>query len=167
MTDKATSTTEPSGSPLERGVRPLVDERGPLGTLRLKLRMLSCDWKTTHGMQEAVLAVLDAPEWVQAAEEANTLRTQLAHWKVFGEHAEGERSRLSAEIMDLRLDAERYRYLRENFASVGLHGIELNWDQPDPCDALDGRLDAFISHAGEPQNDVQAAYGGLTQTAHG
>ena len=30
----------------------------------------------------------------QAREEIETLRTQLAHWKVFGEHAEGERSRL-------------------------------------------------------------------------
>ena len=68
---------------------------------------------------------------------------------------------LTEECKALRLDAERYRYLRENFVSVGLHGIELNWDQPDPCDALDGRLDAFISHAGRPQNEVQAAYGGL------
>ena len=28
-----------------------------------------------------------------AADEIETLRTQLAHWKVFGEHAEGERSK--------------------------------------------------------------------------
>lgn len=35
--------------------------------------------------------------------EIETLRTQLAHWKVFGEHAEGERSRLKhneAVMMD-------------------------------------------------------------------
>lgn len=73
----------------------------------------------------------------------------------------------AAAIMELRLDAARYRYLRENFASAGLHGIELNWDQPDPCDALDNRLDAFIAHADGPQNAVQAAYGGLVQTPQG
>ena len=32
----------------------------------------------------------------QAREEIEMLRTQLAHWKVFGEHAEGERSRMQA-----------------------------------------------------------------------
>lgn len=38
----------------------------------------------------------------QAAEEIETLRTSLAHWKVFAEHAEGERSRLREELECVR-----------------------------------------------------------------
>lgn len=41
----------------------------------------------------------------------------------------------------MELDAKRYRYLRENFASVGMGRVELIWDQPDPCNALDGLVD--------------------------
>ncbi len=74
---------------------------GPLGKLRLKLRMLSGEWKTTPDMQDAVLAVLNEPEWEQAADEANSLRVSLAHWKVFGEHAESERSRLQSKVTRL------------------------------------------------------------------
>lgn len=42
--------------------------------------------------------------------ELETLRTSLAHWKVFGEHAEGERSRLSGEqavLVRLLLEADK------------------------------------------------------------
>ncbi len=46
----------------------------------------------------------------QAAEEANALRTSLAHWKVFGEHAEGERSRLQGEVMRLQHELARLRH---------------------------------------------------------
>ena len=49
--------------------------------------------------------------------------------------------RICEGVVALRKDAERYRYLRENFASVGMGGVELIWDQPDPCDALDGLVD--------------------------
>ena len=60
--------------------------------------------------------------------------------------------RAYADALNLRCiadapDAERYRWLRENFASVGLGGVELMWDQPDPCDALDSFLDAAIVRA--------------------
>ena len=51
------------------------------------------------------------------------------------------------ELAALRKDAERYRWLRENFASVGLGGIELMWDQPDRCDALDGFVDTAMVRA--------------------
>lgn len=37
--------------------------------------------------------------------EADALRVQLAHWRVFGEHAEGERSRLQLEVQALRVNA--------------------------------------------------------------
>ena len=42
-------------------------------------------WNLTEG---------DSELHVEAATEIEALRTSLAHWKVFGEHAEGERSRL-------------------------------------------------------------------------
>ena len=38
----------------------------------------------------------------KAAEEIEALRTSLAHWKVFAEHAEGERSRLQREVDALK-----------------------------------------------------------------
>ena len=38
--------------------------------------------------------------------EADSLRVQLAHWRVFGEHAEGERSRLQLEVQKLRAAAK-------------------------------------------------------------
>jgi|GEM_PF-3654205 len=71
-------------------------DAGPLSRLRYKLRMAFTDgtFVSTYGLQRRMAEVLEAPEWMQAAEEANALRTSLAHWKVFGEHAEGERSRL-------------------------------------------------------------------------
>lgn len=46
----------------------------------------------------------------QAREEIETLRSQLAHWKVFGEHAEGERSRLQVEVMRLHSEMARLRH---------------------------------------------------------
>lgn len=54
------------------------------------------------------LSELDSELHVQAATEIEALRTSLAHWKVFGEHAEGERSRLRGEqsvLVRLLLDA--------------------------------------------------------------
>lgn len=40
--------------------------------------------------------------WIAADRaELEALRSQLAHWKVFGEHAEGERSKLSADVARL------------------------------------------------------------------
>ena len=46
----------------------------------------------------------------EAREEVETLRTQLAHWKVFGEHAESERSRLQGEVMRLSHELARLRH---------------------------------------------------------
>ena len=46
----------------------------------------------------------------QAREEIEALRTQLAHWKVFGEHAEGERSRLQGQVMRLSHELARVRH---------------------------------------------------------
>ncbi len=75
----------------------------PLGALRWKLRTEAGNMRLTSArdVRVAVAAVLDAPEWTQAAEEANALRTSLAHWKVFAEHAEGERSQMSADAARL------------------------------------------------------------------
>lgn len=76
---------------------------GPLGALRKKLRdvFYAGKFDSSWGMAQAGLALLDAPEWEQAAEDANSLRVSLAHWKVFAEHAEGERSKLSADAARL------------------------------------------------------------------
>ena len=67
-------------------------DAGPLSRLRYKLRMAFTDgtFVSTYGLQRRMAEVLEAPEWMQAAEEANTLRTQLEHWKTFAVHAEGE-----------------------------------------------------------------------------
>lgn len=77
---------------------------GPLGALRKQLRQVLAACASERCAPEIgkrLEALLDAPEWEQAAEDANTLRTSLAHWKVFGEHAEGERSQLSADAARL------------------------------------------------------------------
>lgn len=78
---------------------------GPLSALRMKLRAAVAGFKwrqeMAHGEYAKMAELLEAPEWMQAAEEANTLRTSLAHWKVFAEHAEGERSQLSADAARL------------------------------------------------------------------
>ena len=45
-----------------------------------------------------------------AAQAVETVRSQLAHWKVFAEHAEGERSRLRGEqavLVRLLLEADK------------------------------------------------------------
>lgn len=78
-------------------------DAGPLSRLRYKLRMAFTDgtFVSTYGLQRRMAEVLEAPEWMQAAEEANALRTSLAHWKVFAEHAEGERSQMSADAARL------------------------------------------------------------------
>lgn len=83
----------------------------------------------------------------QAADEIEMLRTQLAHWKVFAEHAEGERSQMSA-------DAARLDRFEEWLA-----------DRAGPLLHIDDVRSALGD--GGPQNDVQAAYGGLTQTSQG
>lgn len=49
-------------------------------------------WNLTEG---------DSELHVEAATEIEALRTSLAHWKVFAEHAEGERSQLSADAARL------------------------------------------------------------------
>ena len=80
-------------------------DSGPLSALRIKLRSAVAGFKWLQGMAPGEYAkmadLLEAPEWMQAAEEANALRTSLAHWKVFAEHAEGERSKMSADVARL------------------------------------------------------------------
>ena len=49
-------------------------------------------WNLTEG---------DSELHVEAATEIEALRTSLAHWKVFAEHAEAERSQLSADAAKL------------------------------------------------------------------
>ena len=60
---------------------------------RLRYRMLS-----QHGGQKSPnagwnLNIPDSEMHRDAADEIETLRTQLAHWKVFAEHAEGEHAK--------------------------------------------------------------------------
>lgn len=79
---------------------------GPIGRLRYELRKTLATCASERCAPEIgarLEALLDAPEWTETAEESNALRTSLAHWKVFAEHAEGERSRLKhneAVMMD-------------------------------------------------------------------
>ncbi len=124
---------------------------GPLSALRMKLREAVAGFKWLQDMAPGEYAkmaeLLEAPEWMQAAEEANALRTSLAHWKVFAEHAEGERSQMSA-------DAARLDRFEEWLA-----------DRAGPLLHIDDVRSALGD--GGPQNDVQAAYGGLTQTSQG
>lgn len=87
---------------------------GPLGTLRRELRnvLAACASERCAPEIGAKLeALLDAPQWEAAADEANNLRTSLAHWKTFAVHAEGEHAawkktatELDAELSKLRLD---------------------------------------------------------------
>ncbi len=72
------------GAPVEPSVR-------PLSALRMKLRHSVCDGAAdAWTLRMRISSLLEAPEWTQAAEETNALRTQLAHWKAFAVHAEGE-----------------------------------------------------------------------------
>jgi hypothetical protein len=125
---------------------------GPLSSLRMKLRTAVAGFQWLQGMAPGEYArmaeLLEAPEWMQAAEEANALRTSLAHWKVFAEHAEGERSSLSADAA--RLD--RFEDWLADRAGPLLH-----------IDDVRSALDVD----GGPQSAVAAAYGGLVQTAQG
>ena len=60
---------------VERGVRPLVPKRDVVGLLRgLERHGEDSIWRTAQ----------------QAREEMEALRSQLAHWKAFAVHAEGE-----------------------------------------------------------------------------
>ena len=52
----------------------------------------------------------DAERFVRFMAECEETRTSLAHWKVFGEHAEGERSRLQGEVMRLQHELARLRH---------------------------------------------------------
>jgi hypothetical protein len=59
------------------------------------------------------------------AAELDALRTQLAHWRVFGEHAEGERSRLKhneAVMMDAlyKACADDEEMVRQTIESQGV-----------------------------------------------
>jgi hypothetical protein len=72
------------------------------------------------------------------------------------EMAEAEVRRLQAELAEARREIrslsvfatetlendERYRWLRNNYASVGFDGRELIWDEPDPGGVLDDAIDA-------------------------
>jgi hypothetical protein len=53
------------------------------------------------GMEDDLHAQIQA-EVTRLHAEADSLRVQLAHWKLFGEHAEAERSRLQLEAQKLR-----------------------------------------------------------------
>lgn len=77
---------------------------GPLGRLRYELRKVLAACASERCAPEIgarLEALLDAPEWTEAAEDANAMRTSLAHWKLFAEHAEGERSQMSADAARL------------------------------------------------------------------
>ena len=88
----------------------------PLGVLRRKLRALHHrgSQDTARHMQLAVADILQADEWERAAEEAATLRTQLAHWRTFAIHAESEHAawkktatELDDELRQLRIAVAR------------------------------------------------------------
>ena len=83
---------------------------------------------------------LPSGEW----EACTTERARLA-WVV-------EAERLQAENDELRSDAERYRWLKENtdpiLASVMLNGVHEEWD------GIDEEIDASISRANKAKNEA-------------
>ena len=52
---------------------------------------------------------------------------------------------LRAELVTLRKDAERYRWLRQNAASVGFGGTQWIWDQPGAKRQLDRAIDEAMA----------------------
>lgn len=151
---------------------------GPLGALRKQLRQVLAACASERCAPEIgkrLEALLDAPDWEHAAEDSNTLRTSLAHWKVFAEHAEGERSRLKhneAVMMDALYKAcgDDEEMVRQTIESQGVL-------RPDPAllarcptgKCADPARDCYGSGclSDEPQSAVAAAYGGLVQTPQG
>ena len=86
-------------------------DAGPLSRLRCKLRMAFTDgtFVSTYGLQRRMTEVLEAPEWMQAAEEANALRSQLEHWKTFAIHAEGEHAAWKKTAIELDFELRALR----------------------------------------------------------
>jgi hypothetical protein len=103
-------------------------------------------WNLTEG---------DSELHVEAATEIEALRSQLAHWKVFAEHAEAERSRLK-----LLLDRE----CSDADAILTALGMTADLYRTDGGSL---HMPRILGCLAGPQNAVQAAYGGLTQTAQG
>lgn len=57
----------------------------------------------------------------------------------------GKNQMMPRELEMLRKDAERYRYIRTHCASLGMHGREWLWDQPDAEAALDRFVDDLMA----------------------
>ena len=114
---------------------------GPLGVLRRKLRALHHrgSQDTARHMQLAVADILQADEWERAAEEAATLRTQLAHWRTFAIHAESEHAawkktatELDDELRQLRIAVARAVPAMHSYASKNPKHI-MHGALQDPC----------------------------------
>ena len=100
---------------VERGVRPLVPKRDVVGLLRgLERHGEDSIWRTAQ----------------QAREEIETLRSQLAHWKAFGEHAEGQHAywkkvagvlRAHVEVAQAAADAAIGQALRQTVTNAELN----------------------------------------------
>lgn len=133
----------------------------PLGALRWKLRVAAgtTEMRTAHDVRNAVAAVLDAPEWTHAAEEINTLHTQLSHWKVFGEHAEGERSRMKAghDRYEFAKTLEGQVVVMETLKNLGAEALDRALD-----DAMANEFPNLSANAKAVLMDVACYADGMT-----
>ena len=71
--------SEPVAGPVERPVRPLSDERGPLGALRFELRKVLAACASDRCAPEIgakLEALLDAPQWDAAAATYHDFRRE-------------------------------------------------------------------------------------------
>lgn len=61
------------------------------------------------------------------------------------------------ELAALRKNSGRYLYFRKHYASVGMGGVDLIWDQPDPGGALDVLVDYEMLHRPDVESKGNAA----------
>lgn len=94
---------------------------------------------TWHATMRAVLAVVREHDKGDPTALANSGPKER---KAAFDALKEELSDAQAAEREHDKDRERYRWLRENYASVGFGGRELLWDQPDQAGCLDAAVDA-------------------------
>lgn len=109
--------------------------------------------------------------------EIETLRSQLAHWKTFAIHAEGEHAawkktatELDAELRALRDPAPLVAWITEGGCECLQRGEGPVRVMPEENHETGFTVPLYARErpvSDEPQSAVAAAYGGLTQTAQG
>ena len=116
--------------------------------------------------------------WIAADRaELETLRTQLAHWKTFAIHAEGEHAawkktatELDAELRALRDPAPLVAWITEGGCECLQRGEGPVRVMPEEDHGTGFTVPLYARErpmSDEPQSAVAAAYGGLVQTPQG